>query len=315
MDIKIGITVVVLVLGVMWAGELAILSAQNSTGSETQQTQPPNETSEGKVSTETSRDPVTQQKQVPTDIIGKKTSTGIRIFGIHIEPTITLGTLLIVIVGFLSLIVALLVFIFGNKTRSKKPPELTSEEVSKPENANEVEEYIKAIDRNPKATLVEKAIAEAYVLQRSEKIEETIEKWRSIANVSEGHDKALAVRAWASVGFLYINKCMWKESLAAFNKALKLKPDFAEVYNGRAIVEFMFGNYEDALADCDKAIQLKPDYVETYNSRALVKQQLGRYQDALADCDEAIRLKPNYAGAYNNRFRTTAWALRYYQLE
>ena len=178
---------------------------------------------------------------------------------------------------------------------------MTSEEVSKPENAGEVEEYIKAIDRNPKAPLVEKAIADAYVLQRSEKIDEAIEKWGSIANIAEGHDKILVVQAWMSVGFFYISKRMGKEALTALDKALNLRSDSAEIYNGRGMAEFILENYQNALADYDEAIRLKPDYAEAYNSRALVKQFLKRYQDALADCDKAIRMKPAYAEAYNSR--------------
>ena len=103
-------------------------------------------------------------------------------------------------------------------------------------------------------------------LQRSEKIEEAIEKWRSIANIAEGHDKILAVQAWVSVGFFYINKRMGEEALTALDKALNLRPDSAEIYNGRGIAEFLLENYHNALADCDEAIRLKPDYVEAYNS-------------------------------------------------
>ena len=154
MDTKVGIMVVVLVLSVIFAGELRVLSDQNSPGSATSQTQPPNDASQEKASTQTPHNPVTQQTQPSNDTIGENPSTGIRIFGIHFDPIIRLDMSL-------SILIALLVFVFGSKTRSKSLPELTSEEVSKPENASEVEEYIKAIDRNPKATLVEKAIADA----------------------------------------------------------------------------------------------------------------------------------------------------------
>jgi len=67
MDTKVGIMVVVLVLGVMCAGELMLLSAQNSPGSATQQTQPPNDTSKGQASTQMPQDPVTQQTQPSND--------------------------------------------------------------------------------------------------------------------------------------------------------------------------------------------------------------------------------------------------------
>ena len=150
MDRKIRIIMLVMALGMMCAGELMILSAQDSMGSATQQTQTPNDTSKEQASTQTPRDPATQQTQSSNDTTGENPSTGIRIFGIHFDPTLRLDMSL-------SIFLMLLVFIFGSKTRSKSPPELTSEEVSKPENASEVEEYIKAVDRNPKATLVEKS--------------------------------------------------------------------------------------------------------------------------------------------------------------
>ena len=285
MDGKIRIIMLVMVLGTMCAGELMILSAQDSTGSATQQTQTPNDTSKGQASTQTPQDPVTQQTQSPSDPVDTEAPSGIRL-----DTTIRLDVLLGVIGTFLGVIITFLIF-----RRSKPPLELTSEEVSKPENANEVEGYIKAIERNSKASLIDKAVADAYVLQRSEKIEKAIEKWHSIANIAEGHDKILAVQAWASVGFFYINKRMGKEALSALDKALNLKPDSAEIYNGRGGAELILENYHNALADCDEAIRLKPDYAEAYNTRALVKQLLERYQDAIADCDEAIRLEPDYA--------------------
>ena len=52
------------------------------------------------------------------------------------------------------------------------------------------------------ASPVDRAIADAVSLQRAGRIEEAIEKWRSIANVAEGSDNDLAARAWLSVGYL-----------------------------------------------------------------------------------------------------------------
>ena len=312
MFMKSGFIAIVLMLSVIFAGELVVLSEQNSPESATPQTQVLNDTSGGKASTQTPQDPVTQKMQSSNDITEENLSTGIRIFGIHFDPTIRLDVLLSVIIGLFGVVITLLIFIFGSKTRSKSPPELIIEVVSKPENAgieivskpenaSEVEEYIKAIDRNPKATLVEKAIADAYVLQRGEKIKEAIEKWCSVANIAEGNDKALAVRAWASVGFLYINEGMGAEALDALGKALNLKPDSAEIYNGRGIAKLMLERYQDAVADWDEAIRLKPDYAEAYNNRGTTKNLCGRHQDALVDYDIAIRLRSGNAQTYNKR--------------
>ena len=242
MDRKIRIIMLVMALGMMCAEELMILSAQDSTGSATQQTQIPNDTSKEQVSTHTPQDPLTQQTQPSNDTTGENPSTGIRIFGIHFDPTLRLDMSL-------SIFLMLLVFIFGSKTRSKSPPELTSEEVSKPENASEVEEYIKAVDRNPKATLVEKAIADAYMLQRGERIEEAIEKWRSIANITEGNDNRLASRGLVSVGYLCVKEGMGEDALLALNKAINLEPDFVEAYNNRGAAKNLLGKHQDAIAD------------------------------------------------------------------
>ena len=68
--------------------------------------------------------------------------------------------------------------------------------------AREAEEAVQEVRQNPEASPIDRAIAEAYASQQAGKIEEAIEKWRSIANVMEGIDNALAARAWRSVGFL-----------------------------------------------------------------------------------------------------------------
>ena len=128
----------VMALGMMCAGELMILSAQDSTESATQQTQPPNDTSKEQASTQTPQDPVTQQTQPSNDTTGENSSTGIRIFGIRFEPN-QVWRLLDTLYAYYFSCCSLL-FIFGSKTRSKSNHQLNSdknEEVSKPENASE----------------------------------------------------------------------------------------------------------------------------------------------------------------------------------
>lgn len=73
---------------------------------------------------------------------------------------------------------------------------------SEPDTSQEIEEAVQEVQRNPEASLVGRAIADAVSLQRAGRIEEAIERWRSIANVAEGSDNDLAARAWLSVGYL-----------------------------------------------------------------------------------------------------------------
>ena len=91
------------------------------------------------------------------------------------------------------------------------------------------------------------------------------------------------------------------EALASFDRAIALKPDYAEAYNGRGIVLASLSRVADAIASFDRAIALKPNYAEAHNNRGLVLQDLKRLDEALVGFDAAIALKPDSAGIYNNR--------------
>ena len=159
---------------------------------------------------------------------------------------------------------------------------------------------ILSVRQNPEASLTDKAISDAVFLQQQGKRDDAIEKWRAIAHVVEGSDNDLAARAWLSVGYL-----VWDESpensIAAYNEAIRLKPDYAQAYNNRGNVKVLLERHEEAIADYDEAIRLKPDYAQAYYNRGNAKGRLERHEEAIADYDEAIRLKPDYAQAYNNR--------------
>src|SRR5579862_8729430 len=57
----------------------------------------------------------------------------------------------------------------------------------------------------------------------------------------------------------------------------------------------------EAWNDFTKAIALKPNFAEAYNMRAIVEEQMDSLGSALDDFTTAIKLKPNFADAYFNR--------------
>ena len=69
------------------------------------------------------------------------------------------------------------------------------------------------------------------------KKDEAIEIWREIANVAKGIDDALAARAWFSIGYLSGEQGKYEEAIAACNKAIRLKPDYAESYNNQGVAK------------------------------------------------------------------------------
>jgi predicted O-linked N-acetylglucosamine transferase (SPINDLY family) len=59
--------------------------------------------------------------------------------------------------------------------------------------------------------------------------------------------------------------------------------------------------YEEALQHYDKALSLKPDYAEAYSNKGNTLNELKRYEEALQYYDKALSLKPDIDWALGNR--------------
>ena len=177
----------------------------------------------------------------------------------------------------------------------------TAEAVRKePDEAGRAAESVQG---DPTASPIDQAVAAAVLLQRQGNIEESIEKWRAVAVITEGTNKDLSARAWFSVGYLCqeYNIGALGTAIDAYDKAIRLKPDYAVVYNNRGIAKSGLGLYEEAITDHNEAIGLKPDLAEAYINRGNAKGGFGRHEEAITDYEKAIKLKPDSAEAYNNR--------------
>jgi protein O-GlcNAc transferase len=77
-----------------------------------------------------------------------------------------------------------------------------------------------------------------------------------------------------------------------------------EVLNNLANVLMHLGRYQDALAAYDKAIAIKPDLVDAFYNRANVLKSLQRHDDALSGYERTIALQPDHAQAFVARADT-----------
>ena len=59
------------------------------------------------------------------------------------------------------------------------------------------------------------------------------------------------------------------------------------------VLPITLGNYRQAIEDLNRAIEIKPDYAEAYNNRGIAYKGLGNYNQAIKDFDRAIEIKPN----------------------
>ena len=173
---------------------------------------------------------------------------------------------------------------------------ISSETVGKePKKAREAAE---SVQENP---VIDQAIAAAVLLQEGGKSDEAIEKWRSIASITEEADKELTARAWFSVGYLNAKENNLEEAIDAYSRSIRFNENLVEAYNNRGVAKDYLRKFEAAIEDFNRALELKPDDADVYSNRGASRRSLGQHQAAIADYDEAIRLNPNNALAYYNR--------------
>ena len=178
---------------------------------------------------------------------------------------------------------------------------LTSKDFTNPNKVEILQSTIEGILKNPAISLEDKAIIEAYRLQKENKLTDAIEKWRSIANTAKGVNNELVARAFFSIGFLHTELNEKDQAVSAYDQAIELMPTFADAYTSRGVVKSSLGNLEEAIADHSEAIRLDSKFVEAYINRGTAKRALNKHEEAVLDFDEAIQLDANSAVAYTHR--------------
>jgi FOG: TPR repeat len=107
--------------------------------------------------------------------------------------------------------------------------------------------------------------------------------------------------AYYNRGVAYNGLGNYRQTIEDLNRAIKIKPGFADAYSNRGVAYAGFGNYRQAIEDFNGAIKIKPGYADAYYNRGHAYADLGNYKQAIEDYNRAIEIKPGYAEAYNNR--------------
>jgi len=120
------------------------------------------------------------------------------------------------------------------------------------------------------------------------------------------YDRALKVRPNSAEvlfarGWILQELQRFEEALASYDRALKLRPNYAEVLNNRGLTQHKLKRSEEALASYDRALKSRPDFAEALANRGLTLHELKRFEEALASYDRALKLRPDYVGALASR--------------
>ncbi len=120
------------------------------------------------------------------------------------------------------------------------------------------------------------------------------------------YDRALALRpdhadTWVNKGVALTQAGRTAEALAAYDRALALRPDHAATWMNKGAALGQAGQTAEALAAFDRALALRPDHADTWVGKGVALRQAGRAEEALAAFDRALALRPDHAGAWNKR--------------
>lgn len=189
------------------------------------------------------------------------------------------------------------------KTESDEAMQRTRETFSAEEFATlsgdeEFEKVLRDFEQIPNLSFIDKATVDAYKLQKDGKIKEATQKWRSVANIVSGIDENFAARAWGSVGYLLSEQSLVEKAISAYDKAIKMKGDYAEAHYNRGRQKLKSGQYLDAIEDFNKAIDLNFGETKVYVARGVARFELDEHEDAFNDCDKAISMDPDHALAH-----------------
>jgi tetratricopeptide (TPR) repeat protein len=105
----------------------------------------------------------------------------------------------------------------------------------------------------------------------------------------------------------------YDEALASFDSALALQPNFARALTSRGCVLHDLKRNDEALMSHERALQLRPDFAQAHFNRGNVLQALNRNDEAVASYDRALALRSNHVATHSNRGNSLQFLKRYDQ--
>jgi tetratricopeptide (TPR) repeat protein len=112
-----------------------------------------------------------------------------------------------------------------------------------------------------------------------------------------GHSKSPGWKEYLERGNELVDKGKYDEAVALLTKAIRLRPDIAELLVCRNYAYRGQRQWDKAIADCDKAIALQPDYLEAYLQRGYSFADKHEYDKAIADLTKVIDSKKEFPSA------------------
>lgn len=102
------------------------------------------------------------------------------------------------------------------------------------------------------------------------------------------------------LGRYHQGKLDYQKAIAAYEKALAVRPDYVEVHNGLGVIYSMQGKHELSLQHFHKAIELAPQETYLYNNLGYAHLIWGNFAEAIQSLNKAVSLDPENKRAHWN---------------
>jgi tetratricopeptide (TPR) repeat protein len=121
----------------------------------------------------------------------------------------------------------------------------------------------------------------------------------------KAYDKALMLKPedaelWKDLGKVLMQAKRPGEAALSFQQALKFDPRLLEAANDGGYLLFDLDRYDEALACFNLADAVRPNHADTAHMRALCLARMRRFDEALVENNRALTLNPNNADTHNN---------------
>ncbi len=103
-----------------------------------------------------------------------------------------------------------------------------------------------------------------------------------------------------NLGDVYGRQGDKERALREFQRAIELKPNYADAYHNSGNTYRELGNFDKALASYQKAAELNPKLWQSYQNIAAIYFDAKQYDLSLANIEKAIQINPKNLNLYNN---------------
>ncbi|VVH64635.1 TPR domain protein, putative component of TonB system, partial [uncultured Gammaproteobacteria bacterium] len=118
----------------------------------------------------------------------------------------------------------------------------------------------------------------------------------------EAYEKAIKIKpnyeAYYNIGLAYTSSNKFKEAIKAYEKAIEINPDYDTAYYNMGIAYAKLDKFKEAIEAFKKVIEIKPDFDKAYYSMGIAYDILNEFDKALEAYEKAIEIKPDFDEAY-----------------